>query len=143
MKKISFWIIYQYSLLSISVWSLLYILLLVFPTPRGKHINEYQTYIVVFFCVVFLSFLMSIIYNILISFRMSHFKRNIIFVILISYFYLPFSILSIYKDNSIHSLLSIDMIYILFNIKIYLLGLIICPAPILFVYLIKKYTISK
>lgn len=143
MKKISFWIIYQYSLISISVWSLLYILLLIFPTPRGKHINEYQTYIAVFFCVVFLSFLMSIIYNILISFRMSHFKRNVIFVILISYFYLPFSILSIYKDNSIHSLLSIDMIYILFNIQIYLLGLIICPAPIFFVYLIKKYTISK
>ena len=43
-----------------------------------------------------------------------------------------------YKEGMISSIFSLEMMHILFNIKLYILGIAIVPAPSLFVYLLRR-----
>lgn len=70
--------------------------------------------------------------------NISALNRDIIFVLGISYFYLPISIFSMYMENMGPSTFSIGMLHILFNIKLYILGIAVAPAPLLFVYLLRR-----
>ena len=86
-----------------------------------------------------LSFLMTWAYK-LVSFvkKLSALKRDIIFILGISYFYLPISIFTMYKEEMVSSIFSMEMLHILFNIKLYLLGIAVVPVPLLFVYLLRR-----
>lgn len=138
MKNISFLKVYSCSLLSISLWSALYIFIIYF-TPRGHHIKEFKMHVLICFVVLFSSFLMTLIYTLfsLIK-KLSSLKRDIVFIIFISYLYLPLSIFSMYKEEFVPSVFSVEMMHILFNIKLYLLGVAISPVPLVFVYLLRR-----
>lgn len=43
-----------------------------------------------------------------------------------------------YKEGMGSSIFSMEMVRILCNIKLYILGLIVAPAPFLFVYLLRR-----
>lgn len=43
-----------------------------------------------------------------------------------------------YKEGMGSSIFSMEMVHILCNIKLYILGLIVAPAPFLFVYLLRR-----
>lgn len=138
MKNVSFLKMYSYSLLSISLWSILYIFTIYF-TPRGHHIHEFKMHVLICLVVLFLSFLMTLIYKLfsLIK-KLSSLKRDIIFILFISYLYLPVTIFSLYKEEFVPSIFSIEMVRILFNIKLYLLGVAVSPIPFVFVYLLRR-----
>lgn len=138
MKNISFLRMYLCSLLSISLWSFIYVLMIYF-TPRGHHLNECETYIAICFIVCFLSFLMALVYKLLtLVKKISSVMRDIIFIIFISYSYLPITAFSIFREEMISSFLSMETLSLLLNIKLYLLGVAICPAPFAFVYFINR-----
>ncbi len=86
-----------------------------------------------------LSFLMTWAYK-LVSLikKLSSLKRDVIFILGISYFYLPISIFTMYKEEMVSSIFSMEMLHILFNIKLYLLGIAVVPVPLLFVYLLRR-----
>ena len=69
--------------------------------------------------------------------KLSSLKRDIIFILGISYCYLPISIFTMYKEEMAASIFSMEMLHILFNIKLYLLGIAVVPVPLLFVYLLR------
>lgn len=87
----------------------------------------------------FLSFLMTLVYKLfsLIK-KIPSWKRDIIFILCISYLYLPISVFTMYKEEMISSIFSMEMVHILFNLKLYIPGVAIAPAPFLFVYLLHR-----
>lgn len=138
MKKCSFISMYSYSLLSVSLWIVLIYLPFVYFSPRGHLLRECIIYAFICCAVFILSFLMALVYKLfsLIK-KISPLKKDIIFILCISYFYLPISIFTMYKEGMVSSIFSMEMMHILFNIKLYILGVIVVPAPFLFVYLLR------
>lgn len=138
MKNISFLRMYLYSVLSIFLWCFIYIFITYF-TPRGHHLNEYKIYIVICFVVFSLSLLMVLVYKLFtLVKKLPSFKRDIMFIIFISYSHLPFTVFSMFKEEMIPSFFSMEMASLLFNIKLYLLGVVICPTPFTFIYFINR-----
>ena len=43
-----------------------------------------------------------------------------------------------YMEGMVSSVFSLEMMHILFNIKLYIMGAIVLPAPFLFVYLLRR-----
>ncbi len=130
---------YLYSLLSVSLWVVLLYLPLVYFSPRGHHLSEGITWGLICCAVLILSFLMAWGHKLFSYIKnISALNRDIIFVLGISYFYLPISIFSMYMENMEPSIFSIGMLHILFNIKLYILGIAVAPAPLLFVYLLRR-----
>ncbi len=43
-----------------------------------------------------------------------------------------------YKEGMVPSIFSMEMMNILFNVKLYILGVVVLPAPVLFVYLLRR-----
>ena len=130
---------YLYSLLSVSLWVVLLYLPLVYFSPRGHHLSEGITWVLICCAVLLLSFLMAWGYKLFSYIKnISALNRDIIFVLGVSYFYLPISIFSMYMENMEPSIFSIGMLHILFNIKLYILGIAVAPAPLLFVYLLRR-----
>ena len=130
---------YLYSLLSVSLWVVLLYLPCVYFSPRGHLLGEWCIYAFICCAVLMLSFLMTWAYK-LVSFvkKLSALKRDIIFILGISYFYLPISIFTMYKEGMASSIFSMEMVHILFNIKLYLLGVTVIPVPLLFIYLLRR-----
>ena len=130
---------YLYSLLSVSLWVVLLYLTCVYFSPRGHHLGDWIIWPFICCAVLMLSFLMTWAYK-LVSFvkKLSALKRDIIFILGISYFYLPISIFTMYKEEMASSIFSMEMLHILFNIKLYLLGIAVVPVPLLFVYLLRR-----
>ena len=130
---------YLYSLLSVSLWVVLLYLPCVYFSPRGHLLGEWRIYAFICCAVLMLSFLMTLAYK-LVSFvkKLSALKRDIIFILCISYFYLPISIFKMYKEGMASSIFSMEMVHILFNIKLYLLGVTVVPVPLLFIYLLRR-----
>lgn len=60
------------------------------------------------------------------------------FILCISYLYLPITIFTMYKEGMVSSIFSMEMMRILFDIKLYILGVSVAPAPFLFVYLQRR-----
>ena len=130
---------YLYSLLSVSLWVVLLYLPCVYFSPRGHHLVDWIIWPFICCAVLMLSFLMTWAYK-LVSLikKLSSLKRDIIFILGISYFYLPISIFTMYKEEMASSIFSMEMLHILFNIKLYLLGIAVVPVPLLFVYLLRR-----
>ena len=130
---------YLYSLLSVSLWVVLLYLTCVYFSPGGHHLGDWIIWPFICCAVLMLSFLMTWAYK-LVSFvkKLSALKRDIIFILCISYFYLPISIFTMYKEGMASSIFSMEMVHILFNIKLYLLGVTVVPVPLLFVYLLRR-----
>ena len=130
---------YLYSLLSVSLWVVLLYLPCVYFSPRGHHLGDWTIWPFICCAVLMLSFLMTWAYK-LVSFvkKFSALKRDIIFILGISYFYLPISIFTMYKEGMASSIFSMEMVHILFNINLYLLGIAVVPVPLLFVYLLRR-----
>ncbi len=128
---------YSYSLLSVFLWVVLIYIPFVYFSPRGYLLKEYVIYACICCAVLFLSFLMTLVYKLfsLIK-KISSLKKDIIFVLCISYLYLPISIFTMYMEGMVSSIFSMEMMHILFNFKLYILGVAIAPAPFLFVYLL-------
>lgn len=124
MKNISFGRAYLYSLLSVFLWVLLFYLPYVATTPRGHHLCDYRIYPVICCGVLVAALVMLWAYVLLSLMNLSRLKRDIIFCLGVSYWYLPFSVLSMYQKGW----------SVLWDIKLYLLGGAILPAPLLFVY---------
>lgn len=139
MKNLSFVRTYLYSLLSISLWVLLLYLPFIYFSPRGHHLGDGMIYPFICCAVLILAFLMALVYKLfsLIK-KLSPLKRDIIFVLCISYLYLPISIFTMYKEGMVPSICSMEMAHIVFNIKLYLPGAAAIPAPFLFVYLLHR-----
>lgn len=70
--------------------------------------------------------------------KISPLKRDIIFILCISYLYLPISIFTMYQEGMVPSIFSVEMVQLLFNIKLYLLGIAVLPAPFFFIYLLRR-----
>lgn len=139
MKNISHSGMYLYSLLSVSSWVALIYLPFVYFSPRGHLMKECIIYGMICCGILILSFLMTMVYKLFSLIKeISPLKRDIIFILFISYLYLPISIFSMYKEGMISSIFSMEMMHILFNIKLYILGIAIAPAPSLFVYLLRR-----
>ena len=130
---------YLYSLLSVSLWVVLLYLPCVYFSSRGHHLGDWIIWPFICCAVLMLSFLMTWAYK-LVSLikKLSSLKRDIIFILGISYFYLPISIFTMYKEEMASSIFSMEMLHILFNIKLYLLGIAVVPVPLLFVYLLRR-----
>ena len=130
---------YLYSLLSVSLWVVLLYITCVYFSPRGHHHGDWIIWPFICCAVLMLSFLMTWAYK-LVSLikKLSSLKRDIIFILGISYFYLPISIFTMYKEEMASSIFSMEMLHILFNIKLYLLGIAVMPVPLLFVYLLRR-----
>lgn len=130
---------YSYSLLSVSLWVVLIYLPFVYFSPRGHHLGEWVIYPLICCAVLILSFLMTWVYKLfsLIK-KISPLKRDIIFIVCISYLYLPLSIFTMYKEAQVPSIFSIEMMNILFNIKLYIMGAAVLPAPFLFIYFLRN-----
>lgn len=137
MKNIPFIRMYTCSLLSIFLWVILLYLPFVYFSPRGYLLRECVIYVFICCAVLFLSFLMTLVYKLfsLIK-KIPSWKRDIIFILCISYLYLPISIFTMYKEGMVSSIFSMEMMHILFNLKLYIPGVAIAPAPFLFVYLL-------
>ena len=130
---------YSYSLLSVSLWVVLVYLPFVYFSPRGHHLSEWIIYPLICCAVLMLSFLMTLVYKLFSLIRnISHLKRDIIFILCISYFYLPISIFTMYQEGMVSSMFSMEMMHIVFNIKLYLLGIAVVSVPLLFVYLLRR-----
>lgn len=139
MNKIPFIRMYSYSLLSVFLWVVLIYLPLVYFSPRGYLLKEYVIYACICCAILFLSFLMTLVYKLFSLFKkISSLKRAIIFVLCISYLYLPISIFTMYKEGMVSSIFSMEIMNILFNFKLYIPGVAIAPAPFLFVYLLRR-----
>lgn len=139
MKNISHSGMYLYSLLSVSSWVALIYLPFVYFSPRGYLIKECIIYGMICCGILILSFLMTMVYKLFSLIKeISPLKRDIIFILFISYLYLPISIFTMYKEGMVSSIFSMEMMHILFNIKLYILGIAIAPAPSLFVYLLRR-----
>lgn len=130
---------YSYSLLSVSLWVVLIYLPFVYFSPRGHHLGEWVIYPLICCAVLILSFLMTWVYKLfsLIK-KISPLKRDIIFILCISYLYLPLSIFTMYKEAQVLSIFSMEMMNILFNIKLYIMGAAVLPAPFLFIYFLRN-----
>ena len=130
---------YSYSLLSVSLWVVLVYLPLVYFSPRGHHLGDWIIWPLMCCAVLVLSFLMTLAYKLfsLIK-KVSPLKRDVMFILCISYLYLPISIFTMYTEAMVPSIFSIEMMNILLNTKLYLLGIAILPAPFLFVYLLRR-----
>lgn len=130
---------YSYSLLSVSIWVVLVYLPFVYFSPRGHHLSECIIYPLICCAVLMLSFLMILGYKLFSLIRnISHLKRDIIFILCISYFYLPISIFTMYQEGMVSSIFSMEMMHVLFNIKLYIPGVTVLPVPLLFVYLLRR-----
>ena len=130
---------YSYSLLSVSLWVVLLYLPCVYFSPRGHLLGAWIICAFICCAVLIFSFLMTMAYKLISSIKkLSALKRDIIFILCISYFYLPISIFTIYKEGMVSSIFSMEMVYILLNIKLYLFGVAMVPAPLLFVYLLRR-----
>lgn len=130
---------FSYSLLSVSLWVVLLYLPFVYFSPRGHHLGEWIIWPLICFVVLVLSFLMTLVYKLFSLIKMIYpLKRDIIFILCISFLYLPISIFTMYKEEVVPSIFSMEMMNILFNLKLYLPGVIVLPAPFLFVYLLRR-----
>ena len=138
MKNASFINIYLYSLLSVFLWVFLLYLPFVYFSPRGHHLGEWEIYAFICCAILTLSFMMSFVYKLFSLIKISPSKRDMIFIFCISYLYLPISIFTMYKEGMVTSIFSMEMMNILFNIKLYIIGVIVLPAPFLFVYLLNR-----
>ena len=138
MNNVSFIARYFYSLLSVSLWVVLIYLPFVYFSSRGHHLGEWIICALICCAVLILSFLMTLAYELISLLKMSPLKRDIIFVLCISYLYLPLSIFTMYKEGMVPSIFSMEMMNILFNAKLYILGVFVLPAPFLFVYLLRR-----
>ena len=122
-----------------SLWVVLVYLPFVYFSPRGHHLSEGAIWALICGAVLVLSFLLALVYKLFsLMKKISPMKRDIIFVLCVSYFYLPISIVTMYHEEMVPSVFSMDMMHILFNIKLYLLGVAVLPAPVLFVYLLRR-----
>ena len=130
---------YSYSFLSVFLWVALLYLPCVHFSPRGHHLGEWIIWPLICCAVLVFSGLMILIYKLfsLIK-KLSPLKKDIIFVLSISYLYLPIAIFTLYTERMLPSIFSMEMVYILFNIKLYLLGVVVVPAPLLFVHLLHR-----
>jgi len=81
---------------------------------------------------------MTLVYKLFSLIKISPLKRDVIFILCISYLYLPLAIFTMYKEGMVSSMFSMEMMHILFNIKLYILGVAVLPAPFLFVYLLSR-----
>ena len=107
---------YLYSLLSVSLWVVLLYLPCVYFSPRGHHLGDWIIWPFICCAVLMLSFLMTWAYK-LVSLikKLSSLKRDIIFILGISYFYLPISIFTMYKEEMASSMMLVsDSIFIVF-----------------------------
>ncbi len=129
---------YSYSLLSVSLWVVFVYLPFVYFSPRGHHLSECIIYPLICCAILVLSFLMMLLYKLFSRIKVSPKKRDIIFILCTSYVYLPISIFTMYKEGMVSSIFSMEMMHILFNIKLYILGVAVLPAPFLFVYLLRR-----
>lgn len=130
---------YSYSLLSVSLWVVLIYLPFVYFSPRGHLLSECIIYPLMCCAVLILSFLMTLVYKLFFRIKnISPLKRDIIFILCISYLYLPLSIFTMYMEGVVSSVFSLEMLHILFNIKLYIMGAIVLPAPFLFVYMLRR-----
>lgn len=130
-KQVPFIKMYSYALLSVFLWVvLLYLPCVCFFSSRGHHLRESMAiYALIGGGVLVLPFLMTWIYKLFSRLKnISPLKRDVIFMLFLSYWYLPFSLLSMYQEGML----------LLLNIKLYLLGIFILPAPFLFVYLLRR-----
>ena len=130
---------YSYSLLSVALWVISIYLPFVYFSPRGHLLGECIIYAFICCGILISSFLMTLGYKLfsLIK-KISPLKRDIIFILCISYLYLPISIFTMYQEGMVPSIFSVEMVHLLFNIKLYLLGIAVLPAPFLFVYLLRR-----
>ena len=78
------------------------------------------------------------VYKLFSLIKTSPLKRDLIFIFCISFLYLPISLFTIYKEGMIPSIFSMEMMNVLFNVKLYMLGVFVLPAPFLFVYLLRR-----
>ncbi len=130
---------FSYSLLSVSLWVVLLYLPFVYFSPRGHHLGEWIIWPLICFVVLVLSFLMTLVYKLFSLIKKIYpLKRDIIFILCVSFLYLPISIFTMYKEEVVPSMFSMEMMNILFNLKLYLPGVIVLPAPFLFVYLLRR-----
>lgn len=138
MKNGSFINLYSYSLLSVFLWVFLLYLPFVYFSPRGHHLGEWAIYAFICCAILILSFMMTLVYKLFSLIKTSTLKRDMIFIFCISYLYLPISLFTMYKDGMVPSIFSMEMMNILFNVKLYILGVVVLPAPVLFVYLLRR-----
>lgn len=138
MKNGSFINMYSYSFLSVFLWVILLYLPFVYFSPRGHHLGEWSIYAFICCAILILSFMMTLVYKIFSLIKTSPLKRDMIFIFCISYLYLPISLFTMYKEGMVPSVFSIEMMNILFNVKLYILGVVVLPAPFLFVYLLRR-----
>lgn len=130
---------YSYSLLSVALWVISIYLPFVYFSPRGHLLGECIIYAFICCGILISSFLMALGYKLfsLIK-KISPLKRDIIFILCISYLYLPISIFTMYQEGMVPSIFSVEMVHLLFNVKLYLLGIAVLPAPFLFVCLLRR-----
>lgn len=138
MKNGSFINMYAYSLLSVFLWTVLLYLPFVYFSPRGHHLGECAMYAFICCAILALSFMMTLVYKLFSLIKTSPLKRDLIFIFCISFFYLPISLFTIYIEGMIPSIFSMEMMNVLFNVKLYILGVFVLPAPFLFVYLLRR-----
>lgn len=127
-KNVSFIRMYLYSLLSVSLWVVLLYMPYVASTPRGLHLSDCTIYPFICCSVLVSAFLIVLVYKLFSLMKTSRLKRDILFCLCISYWYLPFSLFTIYQQG----------VHVLFNIRLYMLGVAVLPVPFLFVYLLRR-----
>lgn len=138
MKNDRFINMYLYSLLSVFLWVVLLYLPAIYFSPRGHHLGEWVTYAFICCAILIFSYMMTFVYKLFSLIKTSPLKRDMIFIFCISYLYFPISLFTMYKEGMVPSIFSMEMMNILFNVKLYILGVFVLPAPCLFVYLLRR-----